>query len=197
MTQTPIRSWAHACAAVGAMGLLLAFAAARPQAFPQVKISDDALRDRIEHRLQIDPAVRKYDVRVKVDDGDVTLSGSVASKEQKDEAERLAKLAGVDDIDNRIAVDKDADQVLANRAAKGLRRSGEAVSDAWITAKVRWFFVGEPTLDGSKIEVDTKAHVVTLDGRVPTEEARARANEVANYVDGVVKVVDKMKVEKD
>jgi osmotically-inducible protein OsmY len=163
----------------------------------QGKASDNALRDRIEHRLQTDPAVRKYDVRVKVDDGDVTLQGTVANDEQKKDAERIAKLSGVDDIDNDINVDKDADQVLANRAAKGLRRSGEAINDSWITTKVQWFFIGEESLDGSKIDVDTKNHVVTLDGKVRTEEARARANELASYVDGVSKVVDKLKVDKD
>jgi len=168
-----------------------------PKAAAQTKVSDDALRDRIEHRLQTDPSVRKYDVRVKVDDGDVKLTGTVATDEQKKDAERIAKLAGVDDIDNDIEVDKDADQVLANRAAKGLRRSGEAISDSWIRSKVQWHFIGEDSLDGSKIDVDTKDHVVTLDGKVRSEEGRARAVELAGYVDGVVKVVDKLKVDKD
>jgi len=179
------------------MSVSMLLISAHPQAAPQSKVSDSALQDRIEHRLQIDPTVRKYDIRVKVDDGDVTLRGTVASDDQKKEAERIAKLAGVDDIDNNIDVDKDADQVLANRAAKGLRRGGEAVSDAWINSKVKWFFVGEDALDGSKIDVETKSHVVTLDGKVKTEEGRVRANELASYVDGVVKVVDKLKVDKD
>jgi osmotically-inducible protein OsmY len=61
---------------------------------------------------------------------------------------------------------------------------------------VQWFFVGESALDGSKIEVQTKNRVVTLDGKVPNDEARARATELANYPDGVVKVVDKLKVDR-
>ena len=167
------------------------------QTLAQGKVSDEALRDRIEHRLQTDAGLRRYDVRVKVDNGDVTLKGTVATADQKREAETLAKLAGVDDIDNNISVDKDADQVLANRAGKGLSRTGEAITDSWITTKVRWLFVGEPALDGSKIDVDTKRHVVTLDGKVASEEGRARANELASYPDGVTKVVDKLKVDRD
>ncbi len=177
-----------------AAGMVLLLATS---AVAQVKVSDDALRDRIEHRLQTDSALRRYDIRVKVDDGDVTLRGTVASDDQKRDAAALAKLSGVDDIDNKLDVDKDADQVLANRASKGLRRSGEAITDAWITSKVRWLFVGESSLDGSKIDVDTKRGVVTLDGKVASEEGRARANELASYPDGVIKVVDKMKVDRD
>jgi len=185
----------------GIAGVIVATAAfmtlgtAAPGAAAQHKVTDDALRDRVEHQLQTDPSVRKYDVRVKVDDADVTLDGTVATNEQKSDAEHAARVAGVKDVHNHLNVDKDADQVLANRASKGLRRDGEAVNDAWITTKVRWFFVGEPLLDGSKIDVDTKNRVVTLDGKVRSEEARARANELANYVDGVSKVVDKMKVD--
>jgi len=178
-------------------GMLVCVGGLTRQTLAQGKVSDEALRDRIEHRLQTDAGLRRYDVRVKVDNADVTLKGTVATADQKREAETLAKLAGVDDIDNNISVDKDADQVLANRAGKGLSRTGEAITDSWITTKVRWLFVGEPALDGSKIDVDTKRHVVTLDGKVASEEGRARANELASYPDGVTKVVDKLKVDRD
>ena len=194
------RMFTRSCAALAIFatttGVSVLLANARP-VVAQVKLSDDALRDRLEHRLQTDPLLKRYDVRVKVDNGDVKLQGTVATKEQKSEAERVAKLAGVDDIDNNISVDKDADQVLSNHAAKGLRRTGEAISDAWITSKVRWFFIGEPLLDGSKIDVETKNHVVTLDGKVTSDEGRARANELANDADGVTKVVDKLKIDRD
>ena len=195
MAQQLTRSCGVLGSMVVALGLLVG--GTPMHAIEQAKAGDAALKDRIERRLETDTAIRKYDVRVKVDDGDVTLDGTVASDSQKAEAARLARLAGVDDVDNDISVDKDADQVLANRASKGLRRNGEAVSDAWITHKVQWFFVGETSLDGSKIEVETKDRVVTLDGKVRSAEARARANDLANYVDGVVKVVDKLEVDRD
>ena len=195
MAQQPVRFCGVLGSMVVAIGLL--GGGTELHAIEQGKAGDAALKDRIERRLETDPSLRKYDVRVKVDDGDVTLDGTVATDTQKAEAARLARLAGVDDVDNDISVDKDADQVLANRASKGLRRDGEAVSDAWITHKVQWFFVGETALDGSKIEVETKDRVVTLDGKVRTAEARARANDLANYVDGVLKVVDKLEIDRD
>ena len=67
-------------------------AAAHPSAMVQGKVTDAALKDRIEHRLQTDPDVRKYDIRVKVDSGDVKLEGTVATSDQKTEAETLAKM---------------------------------------------------------------------------------------------------------
>lgn len=195
MAQLLTRSCGMLGSTVLAIGLLTG--GTRLDAADQNKASDQALKDRIERRLETDPVVRKYDVRVKVDEGDVKLEGTVATSDQKAEAARIARVAGVDDVDNDISVDKDADQVLANRASKGLRRNGEAVSDAWITHKVQWFFVGETSLDGSKIEVETKDRVVTLDGKVRSAEGRARANDLANYVDGVVKVVDKLEIDRD
>jgi hyperosmotically inducible periplasmic protein len=183
--------------AASALGVGLSFAGTSTDAFEQTKASDQVLKDKIERRLLTDAGIGKYDIRVKVDEGDVTLEGTVATEAQRADAARIARLAGVDDVDNDLKVDKDADQVLSNRAAKGLRRTGEAISDAWITTKVQWFFIGEDALDGSKIKVDTERRVVTLDGKVKSAEARARANELANMVDGVTKVVDKLEVDRD
>jgi osmotically-inducible protein OsmY len=49
--------------------------------------ADDKIKDRIDFRLETSDVVRKYDVRVKVDKGVVTLSGDVATAAQKAEAE--------------------------------------------------------------------------------------------------------------
>src|SRR6476619_4204596 len=65
-------------------------AAARKVAAAPEGRTDDAIKDRIEHRLATDPSVKKYDISVKVNRGAVTLDGSVASDAQKAEAARLA-----------------------------------------------------------------------------------------------------------
>jgi osmotically-inducible protein OsmY len=49
-------------------------------------------------------------------------------------------------------------------------------------------------LNGSNIDVDVKNGVVTLQGTVPTEAARARALAVAKANDGVKNVVDQLKI---
>jgi len=78
--------------------------------------TDDAIQDRIEHRLATDDAVKKYEIAVKVNNGAVTLGGSVATEAQKAEASRLAKISGVKKVDNDIKVDKDVDRTLSERA---------------------------------------------------------------------------------
>lgn len=158
------------------------------------QVSDDTLKDRIEYRLQTDPTVKKYDIRVKVANSNVTLSGTVASEAQRAEAGKLAKVQGVAKVENGIAVDRTVDETLAQRAKNGMRRTGEAIDDAWITTKVKWFFLGDDLLKGSSINVDTKDRVVTLNGTVKTEAGRARALALANDTDGVTKVVDKLTI---
>jgi osmotically-inducible protein OsmY len=160
----------------------------------QTKVSDDTIKDRIEYKLETYPATKKYDLRVKVENANVTLSGTVATPDQKAEAGKLAKVDGVGTVDNQIAVDKDADKTLAERAKSGMRRTGEAVTDAWITTKVKWFYLGDDLLKASSISVDTKDRVVTLNGTVKTEAGRTRALDLARDTDGVTRVVDNLKI---
>ena len=77
-----------------------------------------------------------------------------------------------------------------------MRRSGEAVTDAWITTKVKWFHTNDELLDGSRIDVDTNKRIVTLTGTVKTEAAKTRAVSLANHADGVTSVVDHLTVVK-
>ena len=48
-----------------------------------------------------------------------------------------------------------------------------AIKDAWLVMKVHSEFVDEDVLSGSNIDVDVKNGVVTLQGTVPSEAARA------------------------
>jgi osmotically-inducible protein OsmY len=153
-------------------------------------LTDEAIQNRIEYRLATDDAVKKYEIGVKVSNGAVTLDGAVATDGEKAEAARLARISGVTKVENEIKVDKDVDRTLAERAKSGLTKTGEAITDAWITAKVKWFYVGEDSLKGSDITVDTSNHVVTLKGTVTTAAGKARAIELAKETDGVSRVDD-------
>jgi len=166
-------------------------APANPQAQPP---TDDSIKDRINFKLETNGLVRKYDIHVKVDNGVVTLSGDVATAAQKAEAARLAKVTGVTRVQNDIKVDPNTDKSVADRMKGGLSKTGEKITDAWITTKVKWFFIGEDALKGSDINVDTKDHVVTLTGTVKSAAGRARAMQLAKNTDGVTKVVDKLAI---
>ena len=69
-----------------------------------------------------------------------------------------------------------------------------AVKDGWLVMKVHSEMVDEDVLAGSNIDVDVKNGVVTLQGTVPSEAARARAVAVAKANDGVKNVVDQLKI---
>jgi osmotically-inducible protein OsmY len=170
----------------------LAFAA--PQESTTQKASDEALKDRIEYRLETSPIVDPYDIKVKVNDGTAWLRGTVATEPQKAEAIRLATIDGITKVENDIAIDTKVDRTLAERAKAGMTKTGEVVTDGWITTKIKWFFVGEDLLKGSEINVDTSKHVVTLKGTVKSTAGRERATALARRTGGVHHVVDEMTI---
>jgi hyperosmotically inducible protein len=93
------------------------------------------------------------------------------------------------------AVASPAPQERAGQQAKETaQKSGNAVKDSWVTMKVHSQFVPEDTLEGSDIDVDTRAGVVTLTGTVATEAGRARAVAIAKATDGVTSVTDRLRI---
>lgn len=70
----------------------------------------------------------------------------------------------------------------------------QTIKDGWLVMKVHSEMVDEDVLSGSDIDVDVKNGVVTLQGTVPSEAARARAIAVAKANDGVKNVVDQLKI---
>jgi hyperosmotically inducible protein len=173
---------------------LTALVGVSTQAFAQ-EPAKYTLEDRIEFRLQTNETVKKYNLNVDVNDkGVATLTGDVATAAQKAQAAALAKIDGITNVVNNIDIDPDEDKTLAERTKNGLNRAGEKISDAWITTKVKWFFVGEDLLAGSDINADTKDGVVTLKGTVKTEAGKKRAIALTSDVDGVKRVVDQMTI---
>ena len=69
-----------------------------------------------------------------------------------------------------------------------------AVKDGWLAMKIHSEFVDEDVLSGSNIDVDVKNGMVTLQGTVPSEAARARAIAAAKANDGVKGVTDQLRI---
>jgi hyperosmotically inducible periplasmic protein len=180
-------------AVVVALGSASLAIAAPQAAMPQTP-SDSFLKDRIEYRLETSPIVDAYDLHVKVDTTVAWLKGTVATAAQKAEAGKLAAIDGVSKVENDIAIDKDVDRTLAERAKTGMTKTGEAITDVWITSKVKWFFVGEDLLKGADINVNTNEHVVTLKGTVRSTAGRNRAVALATRTGGVHRVVNELTI---
>lgn len=153
------------------------------------KPSDKTLSDRINKRLDADVSLKKYTVDAAVDSGVATLTGTVATATQRTRATTLSRIAGITKVDNKIVVDPKVPTTM-------LSKTGEVITDAWITTKVKAQFIGVDALKDSNINVDTTDHVVTLKGTVVTEAGRAKAMEIAKGTEGVTKVVDTLKLGK-
>ena len=85
------------------------------------------------------------------------------------------------------------DQAAADAKQK-TERAGDKIDDAAITAKVKTALIGEPGLKALKINVDTANGVVTLTGAVDTSQNLDRATQVAQSVDGVKSVDNRLNV---
>src|SRR5688572_4568481 len=104
------------------IALLFTLGAVQLSAQTTQKTADEKLEDRIEYRLETNKAVRKYDIKVKVEAGKATLTGDVATAAQKTEAGSVANIAGVSSVTNSITVNADADRTLAERSKSGLNK---------------------------------------------------------------------------
>jgi osmotically-inducible protein OsmY len=74
--------------------------------------------------------------------------------------------------------------------------TGEAIDDGVVTAKVKAALIEDPVTKAHQINVETFKGQVQLSGFVESDEARARALQLAREVEGVKKVKDSMEVRK-
>jgi hyperosmotically inducible protein len=115
--------------------------------------------------------------------GLVLIAGAASAQEKVKEDAVKTKDAVVKGT--TIAVDKTKD---------ALSKTGEVMTDAWVTTRVHQRFVGEDLLKASDISVDTDKHVVTLKGTVTTSSGRRRATTVAKGTEGVHSVVNHLTI---
>jgi hyperosmotically inducible protein len=85
-------------------------------------------------------------------------------------------------------------KVAVEATKDGLSKTGEVMTDSWVTTRVAARFVDEPLLKGSNINVDTGKHVVTLRGTVTSKAGRSRATTVARGTEGVHSVVNHLTI---
>lgn len=94
-------------------------------------------------------------------------------------------------VEAKDAVVKGA-KTVGNKTKDGLSKTGELMTDGWITTRVNSRFVNEDLLKGSNINVDTNKHVVTLKGTVLSSAGRTHAGVVAKGTEGVDRVVNQL-----
>ena len=71
---------------------------------------------------------------------------------------------------------------------------GETIDDATITTRVKTALINAPDVGALSIDVDTFKGVVTLSGRVKTQDEASRAQNVARGIEGVRDVKSALQV---
>ena len=96
--------------------------------------SDDRIREDICDRMTDDPILDASEIEIDVRQGEVTLSGSVTSREQKRRAEDIAEhIGGVRDVTNQLRVTRDSGHSWSSgssRAADSGNTSSQPASEA-------------------------------------------------------------------
>jgi hyperosmotically inducible protein len=82
----------------------------------------------------------------------------------------------------------------AQKTKDGLSKSGEVMTDEWVTARISEQFAAEELLKDGDVTVSTRERVVTLTGTVTRWVARTKAEKIAKRTEGVRQVVNQLTV---
>ncbi len=154
---------------------------------PPTANSDAWLRDKVKVTLLFHRSVSADTTEVDVKDGIVTLRGDAASQAQKELTTEYAKdVEGVKDVNNEMVVSK---------TSKKVRTVGEKIDDASITAQVKLTLLYHRSTSAINTSVTTKKGVVTLGGKASNAAELNLAAKLANDVNGVKGVKNRMTIE--
>src|SRR3954470_12867703 len=126
-----VRNWIAACA----LGVLTVAPAASAQTHSAAKVDDSAIKSRVEAKLKSADSLKNDHIVVSVDNGVVTLSGTVHSEAQSLRARELAKVEGVTNVENKLDVDSasaDAAKGTATKTKDATVKGAEKTKDATV-----------------------------------------------------------------
>ena len=175
-----------------------------PEALP---LTDSDLATNIKAKLNSDEAVRSanLDVDAHANENRATISGTVPTEALRTRAVDLAQSAKAGlTLDVKIDVKppdvarKEWTDEYSHSASKRAKDAGDKVSetldDTWIHTKIVGKLIGSSTVPERKINVDVDKKVVTLRGTVSTQAEKAEAARIAQETEGVVRVINQLKV---
>ena len=93
-----------------------------------------------------------------------------------------------------MAATTNAMDKAASATERGMAKAGEAMGDAAITGKVKTALIADPDVKALKIDVDTKDHVVTLNGTADKQANADKAVTIAQGVEGVKSVENRLTI---
>jgi osmotically-inducible protein OsmY len=140
------------------------------------------LTGRIETMYLLNEHLNPFTIDTDVDGSIAHLTGTVESDIDRDLAGELARgIKGITEVRNDLVVDAEmaADATKSDPAEDKPRNFGSWVDDATTTAAVKSRLIRNANTKGLQIDVDTYDDVVTLSGRVQSDEEKSLAAEIA------------------
>ena len=155
-------------------------------------VETSAARDQALMLARQTAGVRDVVDRISVNPAAAATTGDI-KEEAREEASEIAR-----DTQEQAREAADSAKELGREAQATAReaanRAGAAISDAAVTSAVKTKFFADAAAEVLKIDVDTKAGVVTLNGTVATQAEADRAVSLARDTDGVKRVVNNLRI---
>jgi osmotically-inducible protein OsmY len=174
-----------------------------PAATAQTPTDETAIRTAVQAKFYAEDLTRGRAIDVSAQDGVVALRGTVPTEAARQQALTLARsVEGVTSVDDQLQVGETvtAEKAPGREVATGTAGGDAAVADqaapAWITTKIQAQYFVDPDIKPWAIDVTTgSGGVVTLEGRVDSDEDKQKAVRIARETEGVTRVDDRLRVE--
>jgi osmotically-inducible protein OsmY len=141
---------------------------------------DERIEQSIKDSYVFNNFLNKDKINVDSENGDVTLTGTVAEDFHKTLAEDTVKnVSGVKSVNNQL--------VVAEEGA-------DALSDEWISLKVKTTLLFHTSVSGIRTKVYVEDGIVTLTGEAESQAEKDLAAKFAKDVSGVKDVINQMTV---
>jgi len=177
-----------------AAGIALALSAASGMAAAATvsqEVTDARQETQIWTTYALSPYLRAHDLKVSVQNGKATLTGTVEEEVNKELAKEIALgVGGITEVDNQIVVK--ADYMPKPSPEPGY---GERIEDSSITAAVKSKLLWSRHTEGLTAKVETRRGRVTLSGTADSAAARDTAGRLAMDTRGVVSVNNQLVVD--
>lgn len=160
-------------------------------ATPSQEIVNARQETQIWTTYALSPYLRANDLKVTVDAGKATLTGTVEEDVNKDLAKAIALgVTGIKEVDNKIEVLADYKPTATGRGY------GDHIDDVTITSTVKSKLLWSKYTDNQSIAVETNAGKVRLSGTTDTIEAKELASRLATGTHGVKSIENNIVVNK-
>jgi osmotically-inducible protein OsmY len=160
---------------------------------------NSCLQNLIQSKINADPELKGSDIQATVEENKVTLSGSVASDRLRDSAVRIAKETATDytvadtiDVQPGAMARADFDpNQIRQQAQQRCHTIGQSQEDVRIYSEY-WSKLSTSGVPTDEMKINVTNGVLTLQGNVPDENAKRKAQEIAQQTQGINQVKNEL-----